>query len=70
MNRSFKVGDMVRISKIPPHIMDPAYPFPEVLQAFEFALGNVYRVEFVDWGGWVQLQLDREHGGIGVHPIA
>ena len=36
--------------------------------AFEFALGKAYLVDFVDWGGWVMLHLNRKHGGIGVQP--
>jgi hypothetical protein len=65
VERLFEVGDMVRVTRIPPYIAD--HP-PEVLRAFEFALGNTYRVEIVDWGGWVWLELNQEHGGIGVEP--
>lgn len=39
----------------------------EVRRAFEVALGNTYRVEDIDWGGWVSLNIS-EHEGIGVQP--
>lgn len=39
----------------------------EVRRAFEVALGNTYRVEDIDWGGWVWLNIS-EHEGIGVQP--
>jgi len=39
----------------------------EVRRAFEVALGNTYKVEGIDWGGWVWLSLS-EHEGIGVQP--
>lgn len=67
-HRAVQVGDMVRVVRVPPHIASGDYPHPEVLRAFEFALGNVYRVEEVDWGGWVALTLGKGHGGIGVQP--
>ena len=67
MDKALKVGDVVRVSRIPPHI-GPDYPHPEVRRAFEFALGNTYRVTSIDWGGWVWLTLGEEHGGIGVQP--
>jgi hypothetical protein len=56
------------VSRIPPHIVDPDYPYAEVRQAFEFALGRAYEVQSVDWGGWVMLMLEGERGGIGVQP--
>lgn len=67
MERPFQIGDLVRLSRIPPHI-GPDYPYAEVRRAFEFALGRTYKVEDVDWGGWVMLTLERGHGGIGVQP--
>ena len=56
------------MSRIPPQIVDPDYPYAEVRQAFEFAFGCTYEVENVDWGGWVMLKLEGERGGIGVPP--
>ena len=67
MDRPFQIGDLVRVTQIPPHI-GADYPQPEVRRAFEFALGCTYRVTGVDWGGWVSLELSDEHGGIGVQP--
>jgi len=32
------------------------------------ALGNVYRVEDVDWDSWVWLSIDDTNGAIGVQP--
>jgi hypothetical protein len=58
---------MVRVSRIPPHIRAEDYPNMEVRRAFEVALGNTYKVEGIDWGGWVWLSLS-EHEGIGVQP--
>ena len=68
MERPFQIGDLVRVSRIPPHIISPDYPCAEVRQAFEFALGRTYEVESVDWGGWVMLKLEGERGGIGIQP--
>ena len=67
MEPLFQIGDLVRVSRIPPHI-GPDYPHVEVRRAFEFALGRTYKVEDVDWGSWVMLTLERGHGGIGVQP--
>ncbi|MEO5924746.1 MAG: hypothetical protein ABIR70_13055 [Bryobacteraceae bacterium] len=67
MEHHFQIGDTVRVKAIPPHI-NATYPFPETLQAFQFALGKTYSVEEVDWGGWVQLNLGQRHGTIGVQP--
>jgi hypothetical protein len=68
MERPFQTGDLVRVSRIPPHVVSPEYPYVEVRQAFEFALGHTYEVEDVDQGGWVRLKLEGERGGIGVQP--
>jgi hypothetical protein len=68
MDRPFQVGDQVRVVRIPPFIESEDYPYPEVKRAFAAALGNVYRVDYVDWGGWVSLSLGRRHGGIGIQP--
>jgi hypothetical protein len=65
---ALQVGDRVRVVRIPPHIDDPNYPYVEVKRAFAVALGNVYRVEEIDWGGWVWLHLGEGNGGIGVQP--
>jgi hypothetical protein len=65
MDRPFQIGDMVRV--FPTHI-GVDYPAPEVRRAFEFALGRTFMVRGVDWGGWVWLELDEEHGGIGIQP--
>ncbi len=67
MQRQFEIGDLVRVAKIPVHI-GPDHPYPEVRRAFEFALSKTFRVEDIDWGGWVALTLSDEHGGIGVQP--
>jgi hypothetical protein len=68
-NPLFKVGDRVRVVRIPAHIEDPNYPYAEVHHAFSVAQGNVYRVDSVDWGGWVWLDLgEEEGGGIGIQP--
>jgi hypothetical protein len=67
MERPFQIGDLVRVSRIPSHI-GADYPYAEVRRAFEFALGRIYRVEGVDWGGWVMLRLESGRGGIGVQP--
>jgi hypothetical protein len=67
VDRPFQVGDTIRVSRIPPHI-SADYPYPEVRRAFEFALGQTFRVVDIDWGGWVWLDLDEQHGGIGVQP--
>jgi hypothetical protein len=64
----FQVGDQVRVVRIPPHIDNPQYPHADVKLAFAAALGNVYRVEDVDWGGWVWLSIDDANGAIGVQP--
>ena len=64
----FKIGDRVRVIRIPPHIQDPQYRFQEVKDAFAVALGNTCTVEDVDWGGWVWLYLGDENGAIGVQP--
>lgn len=68
LTKIFQVGDLVRVVRVPPHIASNDYPYPEVQRAFEIALGNTYRVEEVDWGGWVHLHLGNPHGGIGVQP--
>ena len=68
MSRPFRVGDQVRVICIPPHIETQDYPHPEVKRAFSAALGNIYRVDYVDWGGWVSLHLGYENGGIGIQP--
>jgi len=62
-----QVGDRVRVVRIPPHIDRPDYPHAETKRAFAEALGNVYRVDEIDWGGWVWLHL-RPTEGIGVQP--
>jgi hypothetical protein len=67
-NLPFQVGDRVRVARIPPHIDNPKYPHADVKRAFAAALGNVYRVEDVDWGAWVWLYIDDENGAIGVQP--
>jgi len=56
----------VRVVRMPPHLDAADYPHPEVQAAFKAALGKVFRVEGVDWGGWVFLQT--KDGGIGVQP--
>ena len=66
MDRPFQTGDLVRVKQIPAHIAE--HDPPETRAAFEFALGNIYRVSDVDWGGWVFVERNEEHGGIGVHP--
>ncbi len=68
LSAEFKVGDLVRVVRIPEHILASDYPWPEVLRAFEAALGNTYRVEEVDHGGWVQFFVSEALGGIGVQP--
>jgi hypothetical protein len=69
MERPFQIGDMVRVSRIPPHILVPDYS-AETRRAFEAALGRTYRVESIDWGGWVWLHLgaDHNHEEIGIQP--
>jgi len=67
-NLPFQVGDRVRVVRIPPHIENPRYPYADVKRAFAAALGNVYRVEDVDWGGWAWLHIDDTNGAIGVQP--
>jgi len=61
-----QVGDRVRVVRIPPHLDTPDCP-PETARAFSEALGNVYCVDEIDWGGWVWLLL-RPDEGIGVQP--
>jgi hypothetical protein len=68
MGHSPVVGDRVRVVRIPPHIENAQYPHTEVKRAFAAALGNVYKVEDIDWGGWVWLDLGAESGQIGVQP--
>lgn len=68
VERPIQIGDRVRVVRVPPHIEDPNYPYAEVKEAFAAALGNVYRVDDVDWGGWVFLHVSEENGGIGVQP--
>ncbi len=67
MDRPFQIGDSVRVVRVPPHIESPDYPFPEVRRAFKKALGKIYSVDAVDWGGWVSLRIGRGEG-IGVQP--
>jgi hypothetical protein len=62
----FQVGDRVRVVRIPPHI-DALSADAETKLAFVTALGNVYTVEKVDWGGWVMLSIS-DAEGIGVQP--
>lgn len=67
MNRPFQIGDSVRVVRVPPNVESPDYPFPEVRRAFENAIGKIYSVEAVDWGGWVSLRVG-EGQGIGIQP--
>jgi hypothetical protein len=66
VDRLFQIGDRVRVVRVPPHIEN--YPYAEVKEAFSAALGNVYRVDDIDWGGWVLLDLGEDNGGIGIQP--
>ena len=54
-------------SRIPSHLESPDYPFPEVRRDFQNAVGKIYSVDAVDWGGWVSLRVGRGEG-IGVQP--
>jgi hypothetical protein len=67
-NRDFHIGDLIRVVSLPPHIAKNDFPYAEVRSAFEAALGKCYRIENIDWGGWVQLTLGQPHGGIGIQP--
>ena len=67
-DQPFRVGDLVRVARIPPHIDAPDYPYEEVKCAFAAALGKTFRVEEVDWGGWVWLLMPGGAEGIGVQP--
>jgi hypothetical protein len=67
MDRPFQVGDLVRVVRVPPNVESPDYPFPEVRRVFENAIGKIYAVEAVDWGGWVSLSVG-EGQGIGIQP--
>jgi hypothetical protein len=64
--RHFQIGDKVRVLRVPPFMEATDYPFPEVQMVFEKAIGNVFRVDYVDWDGWVSLNV--EAGGIGIQP--
>jgi hypothetical protein len=66
--RPLNKGDFVRVVRVPPHIAATTYPFPETQAAFAAAVGRTFRVDNVDWGGWVFFWIDEEHGGIGVQP--
>ena len=51
MEQPFRVGDSVRVVRIPAHIADPAYPHAVVKNALDRALNMTFRVEDVDDGG-------------------
>jgi hypothetical protein len=67
VDRPFQIGDSVSVVRLPPNVESPDCPFPEVRRAFEGALGKVYSIDAVDWGGWVFLRIGRGEG-IGVQP--
>jgi hypothetical protein len=67
MDRPFQIGDSVRVLHVPPNVESPDYPFPEVRRVFENAVGKIYSVDAVDWGGWLSLRVGKGQG-IGIQP--
>jgi hypothetical protein len=55
----FKVGDRIRMFRVPPHVDRPYYPLKRTQRIFRRVIFRPFTVLSLDWGGWVELHVTK-----------